>query len=105
MTIEDTQQRIAELETALADNDAQRTAHIAHSLAGIALSVGGLELSACAKRVEIAAGSARLDLCRNLLLSLNTALQRLEPALRQTDWSSSDQREVEYNQSSRMEEK
>ena len=104
MTMEDTQQRVVELETALADGDAQQAVYIAHSLAGIALSVGGIELSACAKRIENAAGSAHLELCRNLLLSLSTALQQLDLALRQTDWHSPEQREVVYNYRSRVEE-
>ncbi|MEE4378763.1 MAG: response regulator [Candidatus Competibacteraceae bacterium] len=104
MTMEDTQQRFTELEIALTDGEAKQAARVAHSLAGIALSVGGIELNACAKRIENAADSAHLELCRNLLLPLSTALQRLELALQQTDWHAPSQAEVVYNQHSRVEE-
>jgi len=105
MTMADTQQRFTELEIALTAGDVRQIAHAAHSLAGIALSVGGFELNACAKRIENAAGSSRLDLCRNLLLPLSTALQRLELALQQTDWYSPSQGDIVYNQRSRVEER
>ncbi len=87
MAVEDTQQRFAELEATLGGGNAENTVRAAHSLAGIALSIGGLEVGQLAKRIETAAHSERLDLCRAILPELNTALQRLEQALRQTDWS------------------
>ena len=87
MTVEDARQRFAELAAAIGDGDAKMAATVAHSLAGIALAIGGMELGHLAKRIEAGARAEHPDACRAILAELDIALDRLEQALRQTDWS------------------
>jgi CheY-like chemotaxis protein len=87
MTVEDARQRFAELAAAIGGGDAKMAATVAHSLAGIALAIGGMELGHLAKRIEAGASAEHPDACRAILAELDIALNRLEQALRQTDWS------------------
>ncbi|MER2530057.1 MAG: response regulator [Candidatus Competibacter sp.] len=87
MCVEDARQRFTELTIALGSGDAKRATAIAHSLAGIVLSIGGMEVGQLARNIETAAQSEHLEPCRAILIELDRALNRLEQALRQTDWS------------------
>ncbi|MGD8709748.1 MAG: ATP-binding protein [Ectothiorhodospiraceae bacterium] len=82
MTLSDLPVRIAELDDAAAAGDCKALQRKAHSLAGIAASVGGREVEAEARAVEHAALTGDLVACRKRLNATRASVQRLSLALR-----------------------
>ncbi|MEX1067010.1 MAG: ATP-binding protein [Aquisalimonadaceae bacterium] len=81
MTRGELQQRLGQLHDALGTNGCEPTRHAAHSLSGIAASVGGLNAAEHARQVEKAAQLGDLDACRSLLTTITDAIEQLRAAL------------------------
>jgi HPt (histidine-containing phosphotransfer) domain-containing protein len=81
--LEDTPQRIAELEQSLAGNDPLRFTRAAHSVKGSSSNLGAMALRAVAERLEQQSKQSGLAGLEPMLAELKSEFDRAAAALRQ----------------------
>lgn len=79
--LEDTPQRIAELETSLAEGDANRFTRAAHSIKGSSANLGATELRAAAERLEHHSRQDGLGGVDSMIAEIKAAYDRARQAL------------------------
>ena len=79
---------VLELKTAISQEDAEKTRHVAHAIKGSAATLGGARLSRSALDIEMAAKEGDIGKAQTLLQKFEPEFAEFKSALKEVDWDS-----------------